>query len=112
MRGKKIKGTEKAGYRPPEIRKGDIVRKCRGFSRATPRTHSQPPRLVRFASNCNIFTPGAQSTLMQSYLATLCLALEDSDDGASGVLVLMHGKEKSRRVRKGCLFVSGLLHLL
>lgn len=27
-----------------------------------------PPLLVRFASNCNIFTPGAQSTLMQSCL--------------------------------------------
>ena len=42
---------------PRGIRKGDIVRKCRGLKR--PHAFSNSLRFVRFASNCNIFTPDA-----------------------------------------------------
>ena len=54
---KKKTSSSSDGIGPRGIRKGDIVRKCRGLKR--PQAFSNSLRLVRFASNCNIFTPDA-----------------------------------------------------
>lgn len=78
-----------------------------------------PLSLVRFASNCNIFTPGAQSTLMQSCLWNIVsrlLKVAEMEMGGCRCLFGVVGRRKSqgagiveRVVRAGCFARMALL---
>ena len=73
--------------------------------RRTPSLPFQTPlSLVRFASNCNIFTPGAQSTLMQSCLRNIVsrlLKVAEMETGGCRCLFGVMGRRKSQGAGAG-----------
>lgn len=73
--------------------------------RRTPSLPFQTPlSLVRFASNCNIFTPGAQSTLMQSCprnIVSRLLKVAEMETGGCRCLFGVMGRRKSQGAGAG-----------